>query len=246
MSDLKTYEAINSRQASVLEVGGFRPTLLPSASHFGLRPLALPSEGWPCNASGEPLQFICQLNLTQAPFAPEVLADIALITFFVDTPSRFIALDSPEDSWCIRAYASTEGLKPLELPVFKLSKGDLWLGSKGFECQWLEVTDHPKYDDSDIIVLEGFDDDHVHLENQHRSKIGGYASSIQHDVYWGHFEMNSDGVLENALQGKVQFALQIDSEAKVGLHWVDSGTVYIGRGISEDTRGQWFVTCQFY
>ena len=176
---------------------------------------------------------------------PEVLAGIALITFFVDTPNRFIALDYPEDSWCIRAYASLDGLELLTPPVFRLAGRDVWLNSQGSECQWLEVTDHPKYDDSAIIIPEGFDNDSVHLKNQHRSKIGGYASSIQSEVIWSSYVETPSG-WTYPLEGKVQFALQIDSEAKVGLHWVDSGTVYIGRGISEDTRGRWFVTCQFY
>jgi hypothetical protein len=40
MDKLAAYLKLNSRQTSVLEVGGFRPTLDPTASHFGLTPLA--------------------------------------------------------------------------------------------------------------------------------------------------------------------------------------------------------------
>jgi hypothetical protein len=49
MDKLNDYLKVNSRQTSMLEVGGFRPTLEPSASHFGLTPLAKPEEAWPCN-----------------------------------------------------------------------------------------------------------------------------------------------------------------------------------------------------
>jgi uncharacterized protein YwqG len=100
---LETFTRVNTRRASVLEVGGFRPTGAPEASHFGLTPLGKPGEGYPLNAAGQPLEFICQLNLTQAPFVPEVMSDIALITFFVDTVQRFHDPETERDSWCVRA-----------------------------------------------------------------------------------------------------------------------------------------------
>jgi hypothetical protein len=243
MGDLETFTRANTRRASVLEVGGFRPTGAPDASHFGLTPLAKAGEGYPVNALGQPLEFICQLNLTQAPFVPEILSDIALITVFVDAPRRF----NPEDdrsSWCVRAHESPEGLVALEPPPSLATPR--WLHGKGFEARWSEVADHPVYDDPDLKIVSGFDRSGVHLNNQRRSKIGGYPSNIQHEVTWAAYRMNDDGVLENPLHGKVGFAFQIDSESKVGLNWVDGGTVYVGRGVSDDTRGQWFVSWQFY
>jgi uncharacterized protein YwqG len=65
-------------------VGGSRPAKDPFASNFGLRPLGVPGEEWP-SANGKPLMFICQLNLTIAPFVPELLRDVALLTFFGDS-----------------------------------------------------------------------------------------------------------------------------------------------------------------
>jgi hypothetical protein len=102
------------------------------------------------------------------------------------------------------------------------------------------------YDDPDLERVAGFDDSDLHLPNQRRTKIGGYPSNIQHEVIWGRFTKNADGVLENPLEGKVRYAFQIDSESKLGLNWGDSGTVYVGRGVSDDTRGQWFVSWQCY
>lgn len=246
MSDLETYTRLNSRRTSILEIGGFRPTLEPTASHFGLTPMGLPGEQYPCNELGIPLEFICQMNLIQAPFVPEILADVKFLTFFVDTPNRFIRTDSSSDTWCIRAYNSLEGLVALELPEQERSDSELQLNNKGFEARWIEATDHPIYDDPDLILSDGFDNEDIHLENQRHTKIGGYPSNIQSEVIWAAYVKDENDVWVNPLQGKVGFAFQIDSEEKVGLNWGDSGMVYIGRGISEDTRGQWFVTCQMY
>jgi Domain of unknown function (DUF1963) len=250
MSDLETFTRLNSRRASVLELGGFRPTQEPTASHFGLQPLGLPSEDFPLDGQGVPLEFICQLNLTQAPFVPDILADVQLITFFVDAAGRFIEQACPPDSWCIRAYTSVEGLVPLKSPtrneasIHGLSRKHGLSSKRGAEARWSEAIDHPVYDDPDLGIPTGFKA--VHLQNLRRSKIGGYPSNIQHAVMWTEMMMNQDGVLFNPLEGQVGFAFQIDSEAKVGLNWVDSGTVYVGRGLTDEIRDQWFVSCQFY
>ena len=243
MSDFETYQRLNSRRSSVLEIGGSDLGSDPSASHFGLTPLGLPGEAYPLNTAGLPLQLICQLNLSEAPFVPAVLADLKLLTFFADAPQRFHDPVSDRASWCVRGYTTLEGLVSLEATH---DQAERWLFDRGLGGHWLEVTDHPCHDDPDLQMVAGVDHSYTLLPNQHRTKLGGYPSSVQHEVYWGDFEMNSDGVLENALQGKVMFALQIDSEAKVGLNWGDSGTLYIGRGVSADTAGQWFVSWQFY
>lgn len=69
MSDIDEFKRINTRSCSVLTLGGFRPTRHPLATHFGLPPAAAPGEAWP-EIDGRPLFFVCQLNLTEAPFVP--------------------------------------------------------------------------------------------------------------------------------------------------------------------------------
>lgn len=239
MSNLETFAAINSRSCSILEIGGFPPTNDPTTSHFGLNPLARVDETWALNQHGEPMEFICQLNLTTAPYVPEILRDIHLITFFAT--NRFHIRDG---SWCIRTYPSLENLVILEKPK-EPKKNSSWQIERGFECKWSEATDHPVYDDPDLIELPNFDYSNIELQNQHRSKIGGYPSSIQSEVTWKPYVKYND-ILVNSLQDKVKFAFQIDSEEKVGLCWGDSGTLYVGRGISEDIQGQWFVTMQCF
>jgi hypothetical protein len=95
------------RPASVVEVGGFRPTLDPFASHFGLKPIALVEEEWPL-ANGKPMLFVCQLNLTAAPAIPPLLAGIQLLTFFADPDASFG--DANGENWQLRTYHALHGL----------------------------------------------------------------------------------------------------------------------------------------
>jgi len=228
MSDLATYTQLNTRKASILQVGGFRPAGDLFASNFGLKPLALPGEAWP-RSGGEPMRFVCQLNVSVAPAVPESLSDIKLITFFVDRGMDNFS-DENGDDWCLRAYKSLDGLVTLEAP-----KGTSNL-KRGFECSWELREDHPNYDDPDLVVPEGFDNEDVELENLDRTKIGGYASSIQSEPWWGHREHPANPA----------YCLQINSEEKVALQWGDGGTLFIARGTAAGCEDQWFLDFQCF
>jgi uncharacterized protein YwqG len=227
MSSLEEYARLNTRTASIVHIGGFRPTGDPLASHFGLAPVGLPNEQWP-SYEGQPLMLVCQLNLTAAPFVPQLLSDIALITFFA-------ASETPESKengvdWHLRAYKSVDGLVPMTVPP------DAPRFYRGFECRWEECTDQPVYDDPEIEVPAGFDRVGVHLDNVRRTKIGGYASNIQCEPWWAdqHHPANP------------RFCLQIASEEKVGLMWGDCGAVYIARGTALGREDEWFLDWQCY
>jgi hypothetical protein len=229
MSDLQEFTRLNTRKASILRVGGFRPTGDPFASNFGLQPHGSPGEPWPTSA-GKPLLFVCQLNLTAAPAAPPLLADIQLITFFANLAAPGGLGRANGDDWHLCAYASLSGLtamtRPSDTPVLK----------RGFECRWEACDDHPNYDDPRRVIPAGFDDDEVELENAAFTKIGGYASTIQSEPWWDYEEHSSSP----------DYCLQINSEEKVGLVWGDGGAVYLARGTSPDCAGQWFLECQCY
>lgn len=229
MPTLQDYLRLNTRTASILHVGGFRPTREPSASHFGLVPLAAAGEAWPVSQAGQPLMFICQMNLTTAPAVPPPLADIQLITFFADADSGPTTKENGGD-WRLFAYSSIAGLAPLTPPANapKLQRG--------FECRWEAADDHPNYDDPERITLDDFDDSEVDLDNVARTKIGGYASTIQSEPCWGYGDHPSKPV----------FCLQINSEEKVQLAWGDAGTVYIARGSAPGCQQQWFLDMQCY
>jgi uncharacterized protein YwqG len=228
MSGIKEFKRLNTRKASVLHVGGFRPTGDPFTSNFGMRPLGADGEVWPA-MNGEPLLFVCQLNLTAAPAVPPLLQELALITFFVDPARGDLAKQNGAD-WCLRVYPSLNGLVAMTPPA------DVARLKRGFECGWEALDDHPNYDDPERVVPDGFDDSEVELENLARTKIGGYASSIQSEPWWGYEEHPSAPV----------YVLQINTEEKVGLVWGHGGTVYLARGTAQGCEDQWFLDWQCY
>jgi Domain of unknown function (DUF1963) len=129
MSKLSEYKRLNTRQASLLNVGGFRPTGDPLASHFGMEPLCLPGEQWP-ESNAAPMLFVCQLNLTTAPVVPDRLHDIRLITLFVD--AAMTGFDEENGgNWCLRTYGSLEGLVPSVRPANAPRAP-----RRGLECRW--------------------------------------------------------------------------------------------------------------
>ena len=52
-------------------------------------------EVWP-EWKGKPLLFVCQMNLSTAPAVTELLADVALLTFFIDPELGRIGLNETE------------------------------------------------------------------------------------------------------------------------------------------------------
>lgn len=100
------------RKATVMQIGGFKPSGDITASWFGKVNLALSGEGWP-QTDGKPMHALCQVNLTQLPFIPELLKDLEFITVFVGPA------DLPNNSengynWCLRAYKKLSELESLD------------------------------------------------------------------------------------------------------------------------------------
>jgi uncharacterized protein YwqG len=147
------------RPASIVRVGGFRPTGDPFASNFALKPVGLPGERWP-EIDGVPMLFVCQLNLISAPALPSLLHDIALLTFFVN--SELGNLDRENHvNWELRAYPSLENLAALQSPI-----GTPVL-KRGFECRWEAAVDRSS--DSEGLAF---------------TKVGGYPTEIQSEPWW--------------------------------------------------------------
>lgn len=216
-----------ARTCARLELGGFRPSGNPVATNFFLAPVARSGEGWPLASSGRLMAYVCQFNLTDAPSAPAQLTDVALIVFFVDF-DRFIETGRAPETWCLRTYDTLEKLAPLLAPevsqTAKLKRDQI---RRGFEGRWLRAVDYPLYDDPDCPGAASAEQEDAHV---YATKLGGYPSNLQHTVAWP-----DDGFA---------FALQIASEAKVGLMWADRGIVYVGRHSAQLSR--WAVSCQFY
>ncbi|MCL4202269.1 MAG: DUF1963 domain-containing protein [Pirellulaceae bacterium] len=235
MSSLEEFRRANTRRATVLTIGGLRPTRNPLATHFGLAPVASSEESWPY-VGDRPLFFICQLNLTEAPFVPERLRDLALLTVFMDMEARRLGRENG-DGWLVRSYATLEGLRPLAIPAGATVP-------RGFEVRYELAEDHPVYDDPELKVVPGFNRNGVHLENIHRTKMGGYASNIQSEQWWWYTYTP-----EEMLPGhpsEPRYCFQIASEDKVGLYWGDNGILYFARGTAPDCETQWFLDTQCY
>ena len=80
--ELAPWLALNTSACCVLEVGGFRPSGDPAASHFGL------SRSWPPTRPGlsTPQASPCIHRPAQSgasPWKPEALQGLALLQFFV-------------------------------------------------------------------------------------------------------------------------------------------------------------------
>ena len=235
MSSLEEFRRVNTRPASVMTIGGFRPTRNPTATHFGLAPVARPEESWPC-VGERPLFFICQLNLTEAPFVPERLQGIALLTVFMDMQAQRYGRENG-DGWLVRTYDRLEGLQPLVIPPGATVP-------RGFEVRYEVIEDHPVYDDPELQVVPGFDQRGVHLENIHRTKIGGYASNIQSEQWWG--DADTPEEMSPGHPSLPRYCFQIASEDKVGLYWGDNGILYFARGTAPGCESQWFLDTQCY
>lgn len=174
--------------------------------------------------------FVCQLNLTQAPAIPPLLEDIKLITFFTTVEGGLNKAQENGRDWRLFAHTSLAGLVPLPRPA------DAPKLRRGAECRWTLSDDHPEFDDPDRQPIEGFDDSEVELENIARTKIGGYASTIQSEPWW-HL---------NEHPSQPAYCLQINSEEKVSLMFGDSGIVYLARGSADGAKDEWFLDCQCY
>jgi len=222
LTGLEKFTRLNTRPASVLTIGGFRPSRHPLATHFGLAPVSLPEEEWPCVA-GRPLFFICQLNLTQAPFVPKVLRDLALITLFLDKDARRLGRENGT-GWLLRAYQCLDRLRPLAIP-----KGATV--PRGFEVQFHLQADHPLSNDRETQFPEGYDEDRVDIDHVYRTKIGGCASYIQSAPSWG---------------ARTRYCFQVASEDKVGLYWGDNGILYFARRKNPGHEARWLLETQCY
>ena len=227
MSVAEEFKRMNTRKASVLQIGGFRPTLDPCATHFGKAPVAHLDETWPCH-NGVPMMAVCQINLDSAPAVPQALADLRLLTFFV-APEADLGRENGE-GWCLRAYSGLDGLSTLAIPP------DAPKISKGFECLWQEEEDHPHHDDPETARVPGARWPQRGFDNVMRSKVGGYASTIQSEPWWG----------RDTHPAEPRYCLQIDSEEKLGLAWGDAGCLFIARGAAAGYRHCWFLDWQCY
>ncbi len=103
------------QRASVARFGETAPSRDLLASWGGRVTAARDRERWPMGEGG-PMLAVLQMNLTEAPFVPDVISEFQLLTVFIG-PFRLPNLAEPHAHWSVRGYRDLEALAPLPEPV---------------------------------------------------------------------------------------------------------------------------------
>jgi hypothetical protein len=218
------------RPAIVMEIGGFRPPEGLGGSWFGRVNLALPGEAWP-TSGGKPMHALAQVDLTQLPFRPARLDDVAMITVFISHPD--LPTDEPNgDRWCLRAYPDISRLVPLA-PV------DMDTPIKPFPMRPVVVeAEYPNMEDLPDDLYDELDEDYYDaFKTAGGFKLGGWPSLVQTAIEW------PEGAGHPAAP---EYVFQIDSTEKGNWMWADSGVGYFGRGTAPGETDVWTLTWQCY
>jgi len=212
-----------------MDVGGFRPPEDPAVSWFGKVNLCLAGEQWP-DSDGQPMHALCQINLTELPFRPPHLDDVAMIAIFIG-PSK-LPVDQPNgDNWCLRAYKDLFLLRPLDQPAGRPA-------IKAFPLKpRLVEADFPCLDDvSEMDVDIGDEDEYKErCPNAEGFKLGGWPTLIQSSICWSN---------RGSHPGDPQYVFQIDSCEKAHWQWGHGGVGYFGRNMEASATDQWTLTWQ--
>ena len=208
------------RQASMGQVGGFRPPDDPRSSWFGGHGVGLPGERCP-QYDGREMFPLIQINVQELPCVPPQLAETALLILFLDTEN--LPLDQSHGvGWRIREYSSLEDLVPLPAPT----KPSV---VRSFPIRWtLVANDVPGWEQFwDLVDFDPTDEDFhkfpYQYKNHQGTKVGGYPSFLQGG---GHVE---------------GFVFQVDSEYKAHWEWIDRGIAYF---LKPDQQ-EWRFSCDF-
>jgi hypothetical protein len=161
---------------------------------------------------------------------PQALADISFITVFI-SPGELPDGTENGDGWCLRAYAAGTELVAITVPKN---------GSpiRPFAAQWeLIAADYPTQDDLPANFPDDLADEYSDLEvfeNQGGTKVGGWPTNIQSEIFWAPM---------NQHPANPEYIFQIDSEPKANWQWGDGGVGYFGRGTG-NARDVWTMAWQ--
>ena len=222
-----------AREAICLNVGGFRPGTALTDSWIGKVMLAATGERWPI-FEGNPMIPLCQINLKELPYRPDILADIEFITVFLD--HERLPLDKPNgDGWCLRAYKDINELVALTQPIHNSLIRPMPM--RGVYI----VDDFPQWEDDDFPLRDLFLDEsngldfHAICENAIGNKLGGWPTLLQGGLFSANF--NQDPAIP-------RYAFQIDSISMNNFSWGYGGIGYFGRGTAAGTEDNWYLEWQ--
>jgi len=231
-----------ARPACLIEVDArLEPADPLRASWFGRVNVALPGERWPA-VDGTPMAPIAQLNLREATFVPPALADIALLTVFFG-PDVFSSDSENGDGWLVRAYPVLDELRAIDVPAAPVEslresryQSDAPVRAMPIRYRSL-AADFPDWDDvpPELDIPEAIDDSwYDHFGAHEGSKLGGWPSLIQSEIYWAPM---------NEHPANPEYVFQIDSVPKAKFELVAGGVCYFGRGTG-NARNVWTFTTQ--
>jgi len=204
------------KNASLAQIGGFRPLGTHLTSWFGGLGVGLADEVIP-TYHGMEMPPLLQIRVDELPVVPTELLHTAMLVVFMSRNS--LPTRTHGEGWCIREYSSLDGIKPLP----KMQEIDY---VKPFPITWHTIhNDAPSWEDLSEVYkgspesMDVFNDEYSAHQG---TKIGGYPLSLQHGV------------------GLKDYVFQIDSEPKANWNLVDAGLAYFHKRPSG-----WEISIQF-
>lgn len=218
----KQWEDRLARPASIMTMRRSGAPKEPT-SWFGRVTMGHKRSAWPSD-QGSAFWPLCQIVVSELPFVPESLRDIAMIQVFLDP-------EYPElwqEGEVIRVFKSLDRVVPIKEPEHNSPIKAAPVGWKLLE------RDLPKYDDFPEDMPEELREAWMdEFEVYPRTKVGGWPYLIQHWVVWP----ERDGLTD------FEYVFQIGWEKKLNWSMGDGGVAYFGRGKGEH-RDKWCMHWQ--
>lgn len=206
----------------------------PVATRFAEVVCGNKGEKWPL-CKDRPMVGICQFNLTEMPYVPDHLNDLAFVSFFLAPGEDCQDIDIPyspdreREKWVVRAYRSLDDLAPYtdapKTPETLRPCGARFEIMTDYLRLWNRLCmirdSHNLPDDWVRDVLKGiFDFLDAQGDRCWGTKIGGWVPCIWRVSRW-------------------PLAFQIGSEKEVGLNWGKGGCLFLWRDKSPDAKQEW-------
>jgi hypothetical protein len=224
----ETPEERFGRPALLFEQSDARKQTIQPTSRFGRVTHGLPGEKWP-NWEGTTLAPLLQLNLSDCPFRPSSMLDVAFLTLFIH-PDRYPEEEENGTAWCLRTYPSCHSLRPLDTPKCHWGVTEIALDHP------ILVEDYPCFQD----LVEDVDDrDWVAISKNHPTrdgiKVGGWPRLLQSEILWAP---------DKAHPAKPEYAFQVDGLSVADWSGGERGCVYLGRGTASGHKHTWCLQWQ--
>lgn len=220
------------RPAWTPRVGG--ATSGPLGSRFGGLPWLEDGERWPLTQDGQPLAFLLQVNLDEAPEEARAQTGGGLLQLFLDTeampyhafsPGHFVRIVEAPTSKQGSVAKAPEGLKPFPERAI---------------LDWKQVVDRPfreagpKPHHRYPVKLPEHADEIAFRLNVKEDKLGGWASWVQDP----HYPKERGGDLELD-----RLLFQLNSEQHVPVMLGDNGVGYVLQSSREPRRVAFMWQC---